>query len=531
MHSAEHESGYIPGEGWTAAVRGRIAVLVPSSAAGALVSQLWGPLGPDADLYAVLGVLTREHGLGDLPPFGILERGERLRLVVRGAVSARVTTARGTEEVSGADVGTWAERAVDAWSGAQLEAVGPRTPPVGASADRYPLADGAARAVAVFVGAAVRTRGPDAAEPPRAEAPGAAASADTELGETLTPFETEAAVGEAAESSAPPVGGPRTPEPSAPEATTGTTAGYDHLWEQTVVRRVEDAAMRPSVEEPAAATTAPEAEAPEAEAPAGAPRRDTQPDHALRPPSEPRLSNQPRASNQPPPLIQSVPWSSGASEQRRSITSELFGDHDGETIVRSELDAAPAPEQGTGPSPESGVAPAPGPGPGPSPPGRTAPGEPRADAPLVLGRACPSKHANPPTNAQCRVCGVPLSGEARQLPRPPLGRVRFADGDVVELVEPLVVGRQPSVSRVPSGAIPRLVTVESPSGDISRNHLEVRLEGWHVMVRDLKATNGTVIEREGQPARRLGQGEMAIVLDGDVADLGDGVTLTFEDVP
>ena len=51
------------------------------------------------------------------------------------------------------------------------------------------------------------------------------------------------------------------------------------------------------------------------------------------------------------------------------------------------------------------------------------------------------------------------------------------------------------------------------------------------MVRDLKATNGTVLERPGQSPRRLAQGEMTIVLDGDVADLGDGVSLRFEAVP
>jgi hypothetical protein len=118
-----------------------------------------------------------------------------------------------------------------------------------------------------------------------------------------------------------------------------------------------------------------------------------------------------------------------------------------------------------------------------------------------------------------------------QVPRPALGRAVFSTGEVIDLVQPLVVGRQPSVSRVASGGMPRLVSVTSPSGDISRNHLEVRLEGWHVMVRDLKATNGTVLERPGQPPRRLAQGEMTIVLDGDVADLGDGVSLRFEAVP
>jgi pSer/pThr/pTyr-binding forkhead associated (FHA) protein len=79
--------------------------------------------------------------------------------------------------------------------------------------------------------------------------------------------------------------------------------------------------------------------------------------------------------------------------------------------------------------------------------------------------------------------------------------------------------------------MPRLVQVPSPGGDISRSHVEVRLEGWHVMLCDLKATNGTVLVREGQPPRRLAQNEMAILLDGDIAELGDNISLRFEEIP
>jgi pSer/pThr/pTyr-binding forkhead associated (FHA) protein len=117
-----------------------------------------------------------------------------------------------------------------------------------------------------------------------------------------------------------------------------------------------------------------------------------------------------------------------------------------------------------------------------------------------------------------------------QVPRPRLGRLRLSTGDVIDLDESLVIGRQPSVSRVQGGVMPRLVQVASPGGDISRSHVEVRLEGWHVMLCDLKATNGTVLIREGQPPRRLAQNEMAIVLDGDIAELGDDVSLRFEEI-
>jgi pSer/pThr/pTyr-binding forkhead associated (FHA) protein len=108
--------------------------------------------------------------------------------------------------------------------------------------------------------------------------------------------------------------------------------------------------------------------------------------------------------------------------------------------------------------------------------------------------------------------------------------MRVSTGALVDLDQSLVIGRQPSVSRVHGGVMPRLVQVASPSGDISRSHVEVRLEGWHVMLCDLKATNGTVLVREGQPPRRLAQNEMAILLDGDIAELGDDVSLRFEEI-
>lgn len=106
--------------------------------------------------------------------------------------------------------------------------------------------------------------------------------------------------------------------------------------------------------------------------------------------------------------------------------------------------------------------------------------------------------------------------------------MRISTGEVVELDQSLIIGRQPSVSRVQGRGMPKLVQVTSAGGDISRSHVEVRLDGWHVLLCDLKATNGTVLIRAGQPPRRLGEGETAFLLDGDVAQLGDDVFLRFE---
>jgi hypothetical protein len=164
------------------------------------------------------------------------------------------------------------------------------------------------------------------------------------------------------------------------------------------------------------------------------------------------------------------------------------------------------------------------------PPPRVQPStEPRpATGPLVLARLCRQGHANPPEAPNCGVCAQPLDGEPREVPRPSLGTVRVSTGEVVELDQSLIIGRQPSVSRVQGRGMPKLVQVTSAGGDISRSHVEVRLDGWHVLLCDLKATNGTVLIRAGQPPRRLGEGETAFLLDGDVAQLGDDVFLRFE---
>lgn len=148
--------------------------------------------------------------------------------------------------------------------------------------------------------------------------------------------------------------------------------------------------------------------------------------------------------------------------------------------------------------------------------------------PMVLARMCPNGHANPPSRSQCSNCSSPINSEPREVGRPRLGTMHISTGEVVELDHSLIIGRQPSVSRVMGGAMPRLVQVKSGNGDISRSHVEVRLDGWEVLLVDLKATNGTVLVREGQAPRRLSQGEEAILLNGDIAELGDGVSLLFD---
>ena len=362
------------------------------------------------------------------------------------------------------------------------------------------------------------------------------------------------------------------------------TTSYDHLWDRTVMRNIEDAAVREDPDadfghvvpqqqpalgaaEPVPALgTAGEADpagssAEPAAAEAGAPEAGpapASPDGA----EGPRTSPDGAAAGPPRPasagvLIDSVPWRNGGAAPAPSRPEGQPSVQVPAPVAGHDPVPAPAPEPAPVQAPVADHGPLahppapdrqPDPGFDPDHDGQTvmksslagtacpasnAPAAQQAagDGPLVLARVCAQGHANPPTRAQCSVCGAALLPDAVQVARPRLGRMRLSTGDLLDLDQSMVIGRQPSVSRVQGGVMPRLVQVASPGGDISRSHVEVRLEGWHVMLCDLKATNGTVLVREGQPPRRLAQNEMAILLDGDIAELGDNISLRFEEIP
>ncbi|MCS3492508.1 hypothetical protein M2368_001511 [Arthrobacter sp. JUb119] len=154
---------------------------------------------------------------------------------------------------------------------------------------------------------------------------------------------------------------------------------------------------------------------------------------------------------------------------------------------------------------------------------------------FILARSCSKRHPNPPTASTCRECGERLTGQAQQVRKPAMGRMIVSDHSGAreyahELNRSVILGRQPSAAAIKSDTEPRLLKVESPSGDISRSHLHVRVEGWHVQLVDLGATNGTVLLREGQRPRRLSRHQEIMLINGDVADLGDGVSIRFEDL-
>lgn len=191
---------------------------------------------------------------------------------------------------------------------------------------------------------------------------------------------------------------------------------------------------------------------------------------------------------------------------------------------------APPSTAATGPVPASTPAPAPDPAPAPLPPLDPPPPPPPGDhdgATISVAALRALQQAPPSGEASV---AVPSFASAEQLARESQGRAVVSTGAVVTLDRNVIVGRTPKASRV-TGQMPHLVTVPSPSQDISRSHVELRVEGTAVVAVDLNTTNGTLVRRPGAEPVRLHPGEPHVLLTGDVIDLGDGVTIVMEDLP
>lgn len=150
--------------------------------------------------------------------------------------------------------------------------------------------------------------------------------------------------------------------------------------------------------------------------------------------------------------------------------------------------------------------------------------------PMVLAVRCTLGHHNPPHATRCRVCGQELpSQQPEQTPRPALGLLRLSTGDVVTLDRGVLIGRAPRAATDTGGAgAPHLVRVSSPDNEISRNHVEIVLDGWHVLVRDLGSTNGTTVALPGSSPVRVRPGDQQTIEPGTTITLADQVSMVFE---
>jgi hypothetical protein len=142
-------------------------------------------------------------------------------------------------------------------------------------------------------------------------------------------------------------------------------------------------------------------------------------------------------------------------------------------------------------------------------------------ASLVEAKLCPEGHPNPPVVASCAVCGqflTPGMATIVHVPRPSLGHLELDDGTIVELDHELLVGRNPDRDDRPERAGLRRVKVVGDK--VSRSHLELRYQGWDILVSDCGSTNGTfVVPHPG--------GQVAALESGRAQLLEAGATVYF----
>lgn len=483
---------YRPGA-WIALARNSRLVLLPPGSGQARVDEVWDALAGDASLDAVFEAITGglAGSLSQLPPFGLVSVDDRAHVLLRGPLE--LTSSEGNTAVSGAHLRTWSEQVLPAAGHAVLKVTDAEHD--AGTSPLLTLRDGMATVSQLEIDLGAARSGSLAASP---AAPSPASSA--------------------APSEVPPA------PPAAPSAVP-----------PAVPPRPAPAAAAPPVPSPAAEAVPP----PATSSAAGAPVRTGKTIQST-PGSAPDLSDAVPWLNLTPPPVSSadVPRSSPRTAADEGEPTETLPpvDHDGDTIMGfkpqpgTALPGTPQPDNADEEEDAATIRSSPA---GTASSAVSSPAEPGNARPAdtgqtVLARKCPNGHVNPPTAGMCLTCGAEITGIAQPVQRPSLGTMRLSTGPVYELDRNVIIGRQPSASRVQGSALPRMVQVPSESGDISRSHAEIRLEGWHVMLRDLFSTNGTVLIREGQLPRRLAQGEAAILLDGDVAELGDNVSIRFE---
>lgn len=515
-------------------------MLLATEVSRADVLRIWQQL-EDADavegLGGLLDVLGEVTGLGlrSLPDFAMsIVDQQGLHVAVRGRFDVQVVASDdGSSTLRGAEVSTWVERNFDAATVAAV-VLGPG-----------PDGDGGLPLVAGVVPAAglrlTLVAAGQVAEAPTTGDSGQETLVDADMGpvvelaaepvmvadvEPVVAVVVEAlATTESSESPAPPSQPAVVEEPPEPPEPPVSSRFSSLLSPHTVMHAIEEAAVRlddgPRDEHPVApAAPAPQhvLETVEPES-AQEPAVEALPEALVEEVAEPSARVVP-AAGAAADFISGVPSPGGPREEPTPVPSvELEGaaqgnvepadlepgdleHHDGHTVFEAPestvLDAfVVQAAAGTG-------------------------------EPTVLGVHCPAGHGNPTHRTECRVCGEPLHAESVRMPRPGLGWLHTSAGESIELLQNVLAGRDPRASRIQGSVMPRLLPL--PHGHVSGTHLEIRLEGWSVLVADLRSTNGTFLQRSGQPTLRISETPQ-LLMSGDVVQLGHGVDLRFEELP
>ncbi|QNE47452.1 FHA domain-containing protein [Glaciihabitans sp. INWT7] len=410
--------------GWLALTAGETLLVIGAPADQPAVDALWDAVGSTGGFQRVLDVLT-SNGLAATPPFALFDgAAASLRVIVRGEVAATVTNAAGSAQIDGSGVTTWREQTWADVSSVGITVVG-AGPADGVA--QLPLGSGGAWVASLRLSFA------------------ASGGLDTAAGGPLD-------------------------QRGAADGVDRRVAAHGQLDERVAADGVDQPAAADGVDQQVAADRP----------------LDQQP---IEFDPEATVTEAPTERIDPPETTPDTPadgydYLFGAtmfrgvaeaavqeSPAEEEATAELAGDHDGHTVLTSDI------------------------------------------AKLRAERRAKRGAPTPPPVA------------------PPAARVFLAlsSGTREPLTQPILVGRSPSVSQVSGGQMPRLLTVGTPDQDISRTHVRFVLEGGTVVVTDLHSRNGTLVVLPGKEPQKLRAGEPTSVITGTVVDLGGGVTLTVEE--
>lgn len=484
-----------------------VAVLLADEVPQDQVVGMWDALqdaGTVDGLGGLLDILRAAtgRGLGSLPGFAMSVIDDRgLHVAARGAFDVHVTAADTEHVVRGDEASVWVERNFDAATVVDVLLTSDDT-----AGSWLPVVAGV-----LLAGAARQTlleRAPAPVEAPPAD-PVPASAAETWVEPDVDEPEPEPQPEQEAPSEVEAPDEAPEPDPVVEEAAQPAQGRFASLLSpHTVMHDVEEAAVRPDDHDDVE-PDAPPADEPRDEEPAREPM--PAPDQpapvvvAAPPPSAPAAPSPSFISGVPsrssyvstPPTAPAV-----APVQAEAVVDDGPEHHDGHTMFEApdstELDAY------VSDAPHS------------------------AGADSVLGVMCPAGHGNPTHRTECRVCGQRLTGDSVRFARPGLGWLHTSAGESIELVQNVLAGRNPRASRIQGTVMPRLLPL--PHSHVSGTHLEIRLEGWSVMVADLGSTNGTFLQRPGQPTVRISETPQLLQSD-DVVQLGHGVDLRFEALP
>ena len=144
---------------------------------------------------------------------------------------------------------------------------------------------------------------------------------------------------------------------------------------------------------------------------------------------------------------------------------------------------------------------------------------------------CPEGHLTPPDSPLCRVCRKQVAPQtAQRVARPTLGGLRLPTGEVVPLDRGVVLGRRPAP--VPgAGDWPHLVHLPPEHTYVSRMHVQIQLDGWLVLARDLGSRGGTTWKVPGQPPVKMVPDESYVLEPGHALDLADVYEVRYDAGP